>query len=183
MDDKEIIRLLFARAEEALDALAQKFGSGVRRLARNILPSPQDAEEAVSDTWVAIWNAIPPASPDPLAPYVYRVCRNTALNRLRHESARKRSAYEVSLDELSDALAGPGLEETLEARELGQAIDRWLDTQSRENRVIFLRRYWFGDSIRDIAAMTGLRENAVSVRLNRLRKKLKDHFIKEGYYE
>lgn len=183
MDDKEIIRLLFVRAEDALDALALKFGSGVRRLARNILSSPQDAEEAVNDTWIALWTAIPPASPDPLAPYVYRVCRNTALNRLRHESAKKRSAFEISLDEFSDTLSGPGLDETLEARVLGQAIDRWLDTQNRDNRVIFLRRYWFGDSVRDIAAVMGLRENAVTVRLNRLRKKLRDYLMKEGLYE
>lgn len=183
MEDKQIIALLFARAEEALAALRQKFHSGLIRLAKNILRSPEDAEEAVSDTYLALWNAIPPAQPEPLAPYVYRTGRNTALKRLRHETSQKRSGYEVSLDELSDCLAGPSLDDIVDARALGRAMDRWLDTLSRENRVIFLRRYWFGDSVQSIAAMTGLRENAVSVRLNRLRSKLKDYLTKEGFYE
>lgn len=183
MEDKQIISLLFARAEEALDTLAAKFGRGLLRQAKNILRSPEDAEEAVSDTYLALWNAIPPASPDPLAPYVYRTGRNTALKRLRHESAKKRSSYEVSLDELSEAIAGPNLEDAVSARDLGQAIDRWLDTQSKENRIIFLRRYWFGDPIKDIAGLTGLTVNTVSVRLSRLRSKLADHLTKEGYYE
>lgn len=183
MEDKQIISLLFARAEEALDTLAAKFGRGLLRQAKNILRSPEDAEEAVSDTYLALWNAIPPASPDPLAPYVYRTGRNTALKRLRHESAKKRSSYEVSLDELSEAIAGPNLEDAVSARDLGQAIDRWLDTQSKENRIIFLRRYWFGDPIKDIAGLTGLTVNTVSVRLSRLKSKLADHLTKEGYYE
>ncbi len=179
MEDKAIIRLLFARAEEALTALVQKFGPGVTRLARNILPQIQDAEEAVNDTWLALWNAIPPAEPEPLAPYVYRVCRNRALKLRRHQTAGIRSAYEVSLEELENYLAGPSLEDRVLARELGRAMDRWLDTLTPENRVIFLRRYWFGDRIPDIAAHTGLRENTVSVRLNRLRQKLRDHLLKE----
>lgn len=183
MDDKQILELLFARAEEALQALQQNFHGGLIRLARNILRSLEDAEEAVSDTYLALWHAIPPAEPEPLTPYVYRTGRNIALKRLRHQTAQKRSGYEVSLDELAECLAGPSLDELLDARALGRAMDRWLDTQSRENRMIFLRRYWFGDSVQDIAAMTGLRENAVSVRLNRLRQKLKDYLTKEGFYE
>ncbi len=179
MEDQNIIRLLFDRAEEALAALAHKYGPGVTRLARNLLPSLQDAEEAVSDTWLALWNAIPPARPEPLAPYIYRTCRNIALKRRRHQTAQKRSAYEVSLEELDQALAGPNLEDAVFARAVGLAMDRWLDTLSRENRVLFLRRYWFGDSIGHIAALTGLRENTVSVRLARLRGKLKDYLIKE----
>lgn len=183
MDDERILTLLFARAEEALGALAARFGSGLQRLARNILDIPEDAEEAVNDTYLALWNAIPPARPAPLAPYVYRTGRNTALKALRHRSARKRSGYEVSLEELSGCIPGPCLEETVSARALGRAIDRWLDSQTRENRVVFLRRYWFGDSVKDIAAMTGLKENAVSVRLNRMKAKLKDYLAGEGYDE
>ena len=181
MDDRSIISLLFARAEGAIDALAERFGPGLTRMARQILNSSQDAEEAVSDTYLALWNAIPPARPDPLTPYVYRVCRNTALNRLRSETARKRSAYEISLDELSEILTGPSLEEDLDARELGRAIDAFLDKESSTSRIIFLRRYWFGDSVKDIAALMGMSENAVSVRLLRTRQKLKGHLIKEGF--
>lgn len=182
MEDKKIVALLWQRAESALDALAEKFGKGLLALARNFLPDRRDAEEAVSDTYLALWHAIPPAKPDPLPPYVYRVGRNTALNRLRRDTAQKRSGYEVSLDELSGSLSGPSLEAQVEARDLGQAIDAFLDTQSQSTRIIFLRRYWFGDSVKDIAKLLGLTESAVSVRLLRTREKLKDYLTEEGYY-
>lgn len=182
MEDKKIIALLWQRAEEALEALAEKFGRGLLALARNILPDRRDAEEAVSDTYLALWHAIPPAKPDPLPPYVYRVGRNTALNRLRRDTAQKRSAWEVSLEELSNSLSGPSLEAHVEARGLGRAIDAFLDTQSQSTRIIFLRRYWFGDSVKDIAKLLGMNESAVSVRLLRAREKLKNYLTEEGYY-
>ena len=182
MEDKKIIALLWQRAESALDALAEKFGRGLLALARNILPDLRDAEEAVSDTYLAVWNAIPPAKPDPLTPYVYRVGRNTALNRLRRDTAQRRSGYEVSLEELSGAISGTSLEAHVEARALGRAIDAFLDTQSQSTRIIFLRRYWFGDSVKDIAKLMGMKESAVSVRLLRTREKLKNYLTEEGYY-
>ena len=182
MDDRSIIALLFARAEEALTALTYRFGPGLLRMATQILTSPQDAEEAVSDTYLALWNAIPPAEPNPLTPYVYRVGRNTALNALRNRSAKKRSAYEISLSELSDFIPGKSLEDTVDARALGRAIDRFLSTQSRTNRVIFLRRYWFGDAVQEIARMLDMKETAVSVRLLRIRQKLKNFLIEEGLF-
>jgi RNA polymerase sigma-70 factor (ECF subfamily) len=152
-------------------------------MAKNILSSHQDAEECVNDTYLAIWNVIPPKRPEPLAPFVYRTGRNIALNRLRANTALKRSAYEVSLDELSGCIAGPDLWETVDARELGRQINAFLATISRENRVIFLRRYWFGDSVKDIAADLQLSENTVSVRLSRLRDKLRSYLSQEGFYE
>ncbi len=181
--EEKILELLFARSESALNALEAQYGPGLQRLARQILRDPGRAEEAVSDTYLAIWNTIPPERPKPLAAFVYRVCRNIALKRRRYESAQKRSGLEISLEELSDCIGGPSLEEIVSARELARALDRWLGKQTRDNRVIFLRRYWFGDSIPQIAALTGLKENVVSVRLNRLRTKLKDHLIREGLYE
>ena len=105
------------------------------------------------------------------------------MNRRRRDSAQKRSGWEVSLEELSGVLEGPNLEAKVAARALGRAIDAFLDTQSRETRVIFLRRYWFGDSVRDIAKLLGMQENAVSVRLLRTREKLKAYLTEEGYYE
>ena len=182
MDDKRIIALLWQRAEEALEVLADRFGRGLLSLARNILPDLRDAEEAVSDTYLAVWNAIPPAKPDPLSPYIYKVGRNTALNRRRRDTSQKRSGWEVSLEELSASLSGPSLETQVEARTLGRAIDAFLDTQSRGTRIIFLRRYWFGDSVKDIAKLLGMKESAVSVRLLRTREKLKDYLTEEGYY-
>ncbi len=182
MEDRKIVALLWQRTECALEALADKFGRGLLALARNILPDLRDAEEAVSDTYLAVWNAIPPAKPDPLTPYIYKVGRNTAMNRRRRDAAQKRSGLEISLEELSGTLSGPALESQVEARALGRAIDAFLDEQSQSTRIIFLRRYWFGDSVKDIARMLGMKESAVSVRLLRTREKLKDYLTEEGYY-
>ena len=184
MEDKQIIGLLWNRIENALDALAEKFGKRLHYTAMNILGNPQDADEAVNDTYMALWNAIPPEHPDPLAGYVLKTGRNVALKKYRHLHAQKRTTqYTLSLEELSDILPAPSMEETLDARELGRAMDRFLDTLSRENRTLFLRRYWFGDSIRHLSKAFGIRENTLSVRLSRIRSQLKDYLNKEGLYE
>ena len=183
MEDKKIVKLLFARAENAISELSTRFGSQLHRIAYNILGNRLDAEECTNDTYLALWNAIPPVSPDPLAPYVYRTVRNTALKRLHKEIAQKRdSRYDVSLEELNGCLPGEDVEQMIDARELGRSIDRFLDTKSRENRYIFIRRYWFGDSVGEIARDLKMQENAVSVRLNRIRNSLKEHLEKEGYH-
>lgn len=183
MEDKKILELLWNRIESAIDALAKKFGKRLLYTAMNILGNPQDAEEAVSDTYMALWNAIPPERPDPLAGYVHRTGRNVALKKYRYLAAQKRnSQYEVSLEELSGILPGPSMEELLDARELGRAIDRFLDTVNKENRILFLRRYWFGDSVKHLAQAMALSENTVSVRLSRLRSQLKDYLYKEGFF-
>lgn len=180
MEDSQIIALLFARAEGAIEALAQRYGKRLLAIARNILPTPEDAEESVSDTYLALWNAIPPRKPDPLGGFVYRVGRNQAIRKLRaQQAARRDSRYDLSLEELSQCLPGGTMEEALDARLLGQAIDRFLATLSRENRSLFLRRYWFGDSIGELAAAFSLTENNVSVRLSRLRSRLKAYLMKE----
>lgn len=184
MSDEQIIRLLWARLEKGLHALADRFGKRLHQTAMNILGSRQDAEEAVNDTYLALWNTIPPAKPSPLAGFVYKVGRNTALKRLRANTALKRvSTYDLSLDELAEAISGGTLEETWDAKQLGQAIDRFLDTISAANRRLFLRRYWFGDRVKDLAAAEGMTENALSVRLSRIREQLRDYLIKEGLYE
>ncbi len=180
---EKILELLWKRSELALTGMAQVFGPRLYRTAMNILGIPEDAEEAVSDTYFAVWNAVPPERPEPLAPYVYRTGRNIALNRLRARTAQKRSGYTLSLEELENGITGPDLWQRLDARELGRALDAFLDTLSRENRVIFLRRYWFGDAVRDIAKALGMTENAVSVRLSRTRDKLKAYLTEEGFYE
>ena len=182
MEDKKIIGLLFSRAEHAISELSTRFGKQLSRIAYNILGNQSDAEECTNDTYLAMWNAIPPASPDPLAPYVYRTGRNIALKKLQGNMAQKRNGrYDLSLDELNECLPGEDLEQLIDAKELGRAIDRFLSGNSKENRYIFLRRYWFGDSVKDIADVLKMQENAVSVRLNRLRNSLKDYLQKEGY--
>jgi len=184
MDDVHILKLLWERSEAALPALQQRFGSRLYRIAYNILDSHSDAEEAVNDTLLALWNAIPPESPQPLEGYIYRTGRNIALKKLRFRSAQKRSGqYDLSLDELAGALPDNSMQEELDARALGQAIDRFLSSLSDENRTLFLRRYWFGDLLQSIAKDFGISENAATVRLSRLRKQLKDYLYKEGFFD
>lgn len=181
MDDRKIVRMLWQRLESALEALAEKYGRRLRLTARNILGDDRDAEEAVSDTYLAIWNTIPPEEPDPLCAYVLRIGRNTALKLLRSRTAMKRdSRYDLSLDELAECVAPDSLEQTLDAKLLGQAIDRFLSGLSPDNRALFLRRYWFGDPVKEIARDLLLSQQAASVRLHRLRGQLKDYLNKEG---
>lgn len=182
MEDKKIVQLLYARAENAISELGTRFGKQLYRIAYNILGNKMDAEECTNDTYLALWNAIPPVSPDPLAPYVYRTGRNTALTRLHRDTAKKRdSRYDVSLEELNECLPGEDLEQKIDARELGRTMERFLESKSRENRYVFIRRYWYGDSVGEIARALKLKENAVSVRLNRIRSSLKEFLEKEGY--
>lgn len=183
MEDRQIIKLLFARSDRAIEALARRFGSRLQQTATNILGNHQDAEEAVNDTYLALWNAIPPEEPEPLSPYVYRVGRNIALKKLRFQRAQKRSSeYDLSLEELSEILPGGCLEETVDARALGRSINTFLGTLSKDNRRIFLRRYWFGDDLTALAWEYGSNVNAITVRLSRIRKQLKDYLNKEGFF-
>ena len=182
MDDKRIIDLLWQRAEQGIDALQAKFGKALLGLSIHILKDPQDAEEAVSDTYLALWNAIPPARPDPLSTFAFKICRNTALNRLRSRTAQKRSAYELSLEELSEVLPGEEFQAQLDARELGRCIDRFLETLDPDSRRLFVRRYWFGDTVSELASDMQLREGNVSVRLHRIRAKLKDYLTQEDFW-
>ena len=183
MEDIRILQLLWERSENAVAALAARFGKRLYRTALNILSVPEDAEEAVNDTYLALWDAIPPARPDPLGAFVYRVGKNTALKHLRCRTAQKRdSSYDLCLEELSGILPGPSIEETLDARALGQQIDLFLGTLDVHSRQLFVRRYWFGDSIRDLSRTMGVSENVLSVRLHRIRSKLKDHLCKEGFW-
>ena len=183
MDENQILRLLLDRKEAAINALQSTFGNGLYRLAKQILSSHSDAEEAVSDTYFSLWNAIPPNRPDPLAPYVYRTGRNICLKRLRSNTAAKRSSqYDLCLEELSESLSGGSMDEMMDAKELGLAIDRFLDTQTKENRILFLRRYWFGDSVMQLAKRFQMTPGSISTRLNRVKTALREYLIKEEIF-
>lgn len=182
MEDRKILILLWNRAEQALDAMAKKYGGRLYRTARNILSRHEDAEESVNDTYLAVWNAVPPQRPEPLAGYVYRTGRYIALDRLKYLTAEKRnSRYELSLDELETCIPTQALEETVDAIWLGKAINNYLETLSETNRGIFLRRYWYGDEVKTIARDLELRVNTVTVRLSRMRDGLHNYLEKEGY--
>lgn len=181
MEDRKILKLLLTRAEDAIEAMARKFGWRLTQTARHILGDWQEAEESVNDTYLAVWNAVPPQEPDPLSGYVYQTGRNLALKRLRFNRAQCRDgSYDVSLEELEGCIAGTSLEDEYDARLLGRAIDRYLTTLPKLSRILFLRRYWFGDSVRELAKHFDLSETAVRTRLHRVRMGLRTYLIKEG---
>lgn len=182
MKDEQIIDLLFQRSEEGIHALETAYGRLSRTLAFNILNDHRDAEECVNDAWLGVWNAIPPARPAALCAYVCRIVRNLSLKRYRRDHAEKRSsAYALSMEELVGCLAAPErVEARLEIAELTRSIEEFLDSLTTENRVIFLQRYWFARSCAEIAALTGLREGTVTVRLTRLRQQLRIHLNERG---
>ncbi len=175
--DEAIIELFFARSEQAIRELELQYGRLLRALSQNIVNNRQDAEECVSDAYLGAWNAIPPARPDPLLTYLCKIVRNLSLKRYWQNRAAKRSgAYTAALEEIEACIAGPNTVETeIEAKELARSIERFLDTLTAENRVIFMRRHWFSDSYQEIAGRIGLSEKAVSVRLARIRRKLKQY--------
>lgn len=182
MEDKEILDLFFERSEQAFAVLSSKYGRLCRQIAENVLGSAQDAEECVNDAYLALWNSIPPSRPDPLPAYLCRVVRNHSIKKHRSNTAAKRNSYyDLALDELSDCIpAADTVENQLALSELSQAIDSFLEGLDKESRVMFVRRYWFSDSIADIAALFACSPNKVAVRLHRLREKLRKKLIKEG---
>ncbi len=184
MDDAEIIELFFARSERAIEELQNRYGAALYALAFNILGSREDAEECVSDACLGAWNAIPPARPEKLGSWALRLARNRALAMRRSRHAAKRySPGDAALHELEGALPAPGeVGDALAARELTEMIERFLDGLSAENRAIFLRRYWYADSLGEIARRTGLSEKAVGARLARLRGRLREYLAQGEVY-
>lgn len=183
MDDAGIIGLLFRRSEVGIRELEARFGLGCMAIARNILGNEEDAKECVNDVWLGAWNAIPPSRPDPLRAFIYRICRNQAVKRYRRDRAKRRNcSYDAALEELEGTLeCFESLEDTLSARELSGLLDTFLDGLRERDRALFLRRYWYGDAVGDIARAFGMTANAVSVRLSRIRQRLREFLIGEGY--
>ena len=179
MNDERIIELFFERSEQAIKALDGKYGKVCHSLSFKIMNNHQDAEECVNDSYLGTWNAIPPAKPNPLLAFVCKIVRNISLKRYEQNTAAKRNSYyDVAMEELEDCLASTTtIEEEIAERELTKIIESFLDSLSKENRVIFLRRYWFSDTYADIAKQVGLTENNVSVRLTRIRKELREYLL------
>lgn len=184
LEDNRIIELFFARDEQAIAAVSEKYGTSCGCIARNILKNESDAEECVNDTYLALWNAIPPAHPNPLRTYIFRIVRNIAAARYHANSAQKRNShYDVVLEELEDCLAASSsVDEEMEAGRLSEQLDVFLSTLEKRDRTLFVRRYWYSDSIEALAQRFRMSENHVSVRLFRLREKLKKHLEKGGFY-
>ena len=184
MLDEEIIELFFERSEQALKELETKYGKVCLKTSYNILGNESDAEECVNDSYLGVWNAIPPTKPNPLLTFVLKIVRNVSLNRYYKNHASKRnSTYDLAVDELAEVIAAPdSVESVVEMKELTADIEEFLSSLSTKNRVIFMRRYWFFDSYEQIAKRVGISEKNVSVKLTRLRKQLKDYLSERGIF-
>lgn len=182
MDDSKIVKLLFERSEQAITELSVKYGAACARIAENILGTACDAEECVNDAYLAVWNTVPPQNPDPLSSYLFRITRNTALKRYRANTAKKRNShFDIALDELAECVPAAGtVEEEFAANELSRLINEFLAGLDKQSRALFVRRFWYGDGIALLARDFGISEHNVSVRISRIKAKLKRFLTKEG---
>lgn len=183
MDDEQIVALYWNRDEDAIRETAAKYGGYCGRVAGNILADRQDVEECLSDTWLGAWNAMPPHRPGRLRLFLAKITRSLACDRFRAQSARKRGggAYTAALEELEECLpAVPGADRAAEDRELERMVDSFLHTLPEQACSVFLRRYWYAESLEDIAGRYGMKVNTVKTSLFRTRQKLKIYLEKEG---
>ena len=183
MDDQEIIARLFARDEEGLTAARARYEPYCAAVARSLLNDPRDQEECLSDTWLRAWNAIPPQRPRSLGAFLAKITRNLAINRLRDGNAQRRGGGQVplALEELRECVSPEGSPEgELDRQAAEEALNRFLDGLPPLQREVFLRRYWYLDSIEDIARRAGWSKSRVTTTLHRLRVRLRAHLIQEG---
>lgn len=186
MEDNQIIELFWQRDESAITETGRKYGAYCRTIANNILQNNEDAEECVNDTWLKAWNSIPPKKPENLRMYLAKITRNLSFNRYNANNAKKRGNGEVALmlDELAECIAdGNDIEQAYEEKELKEYIFKFLRTLPERERNLFVRRYFFVDTVKEIAARYALTENNVMVILSRTRKQLKSKLMKEGFID
>ncbi len=183
MEDREIVRLYFARSEQALVETQAKYGAYCYSIAYNILANSQDAEECVSDTYLAAWNRIPPKKPDYLGAFLGRITRYLSIDRWRSRRSQKRGGGEIALalEELGEcASKKETLEEMLQRKQAAEALNRFLGTLPETERNVLLCRYWYMDSIGDIAEKTGFTTSKVASMLHRARSRLRAFLEKEA---
>ena len=185
MEDYKIVALYWKKDESAISETGHKYGAYCFAIADNILHNKEDSEECVNDTWLKAWNAMPPQRPTKLQIFLTKITRNLSFNRFNARSAEKRGGGEIILvlDELAECLASEtDIASEYEAKELGQCIRSFVRLLSERDGNIFVRRYFFTESISQIARKYGLTENNIMVILCRTRKKLKAHLVKEGFF-
>ena len=176
--DRNITELFFARDEQALVLTAEKYGQLFRRIAYNITSDEMTSEEVVNDTYLALWNRIPPQKPVSISAYGAGVARNLALERIRYLNAAKRSA---TVEELDECLAGRAIPDEIDDGMLTKSIEKFLLSVPKKARIIFVMRYFEEEPIEKISERTGMTLSAVKASLHRSRKRLRDHLLKEGY--
>lgn len=185
MEDCQIVELYWQRNADAIQETDRKYGAYCFAIANNILHNAEDSEECVNDTWLNAWNAIPPQKPTKLQMFLVKITRNISFNLYNARSAQKRGGGEVVLvlDELSECLAGNSdVEREYASKELGQCIRHFVRELPERDGNVFVRRYFFAESVAQIARRYGLTDNHVLVILSRTRKKLKAQLAKEGFF-
>jgi len=182
MEDKEIINLYFERSESAIQETAVKYGGYLSAIAYRILRCEDDVEEVVNDTYHGAWRSIPPKRPDVLKLFLAKIARNIAIDRLEYRLAQKRNTdRDVLLSEIEELVPSRmDVEESWSSREIGETINRFLGTLDRRTRTIFLARYWYAYSIREISERMHLSESNVKNSLFRTRKKLRAYLEEKG---
>ena len=183
MDDTAIVELYWSRSEHAVEETDRKYGNYCWQISYNILHNAHDAEECVNDTWLRVWNAIPPQRPAVLRAFLARITRNLSLDRWEQLRAQKRGGGQAAalLSELADCIPAPvSPEQHLSDQAISQAVSQWLRVQTSRNRVAFVRRYWYADSISQVAKRLDLSESGTKSLLHRLRRSLKAHLEQEG---
>ncbi|MBQ9116369.1 MAG: sigma-70 family RNA polymerase sigma factor [Clostridia bacterium] len=180
MEDEKIVALYWERDENAIRETETKYGRYCYSIAYNILHSPEDSEECVNDTWNGAWNAMPPEKPSRLQSFLARITRNIAIDRYRYDNAQKRGAeVESAIEEYWECI--PNGEASIEDEALlSMAINDFLASLNKRSRMIFMRRYWYSMSVKEIAKGMCLSESHVSVILHRTRIRFRDHLIMEG---
>lgn len=182
MDDFSIIELYHQRDERAIVESDKKYGALCRSIALRLLSFREDAEECVNDTWHAAWNTMPPDRPQALGAFLGRITRNLSVSRWRRDHAQKRyDGITILLSELEDCVPDFNtVEAELNRQQISQSISTWLDSLTDIDRRLFIRRYWYGDQVKELAAELGERANTVTQRLLRVRKALRTFLESEG---
>lgn len=183
MDDNGIIRLYWDRNDQAITITSDKYGHYCKAIARNILNSEEDAEECVNDTYLNAWNSMPTHWPEQLATFLGKITRNLSFNRYKHNHTEKRGGeMALVLDELTDCVSNvDDVEQILDRQELIGVINSFVRGLSASKRNLFVRRYWYADSVSAIANDTGMLQGTVSKTLERTRKQLKAYLTERGF--
>lgn len=183
MEDSEIVALYWARREAAIEHTAQKYGAYLEKIACNVLLDREDSRECVNDTYLRAWNSMPTQRPSVLATYLGRIVRGLAIDCYRRRTSAKRapSTYALSLSELREVCGGESPEDALEAKRLGETLNRFLRTLSPQARALFLGRYYYFDSLKEAAAYCAMGEAKAKSLLHRTRVKLRAYLEEEGY--
>lgn len=182
MDDLQIIELYFARDEQAIKATDDKYGNLCLHIAINILSSQEDSDECVNDTYLNVWNKIPPTRPNNFKAFLCKITRNLSMKKLETANAMKRTPTAIlSLEEIEEIVPDSSISPEISDEDLGKLISAFLRKQNKDARNVFLRKYWFFDSISDIAERYAFSESKVKSMLYHTRNKLRDYLEKEGY--